>query len=96
MLATIVTRRTLRARVVAIASPSLSVTADPRFVERCQSRIGPQGAVWSGWPRMGGRSGFGEPATGMSFDFLPMSDLDQTRQFVRGIQMSDLALAVGR
>ncbi len=49
-----------------------------------------------GWPGMGGQIGFAEPATGVSFAFFQMGDLDQTRQFVRGIKMSNLALALGR
>jgi CubicO group peptidase (beta-lactamase class C family) len=49
-----------------------------------------------GWPGAGGQIGFAEPATGVSFAFLQMGDTDQITQFVRGIQMSQLALALGR
>lgn len=49
-----------------------------------------------GWPGMGGQIGFAEPATGISFAFLQMGDSDQISQFVRGIQMSNLALELGR
>ena len=49
-----------------------------------------------GWPGAGGQIGFAEPATGVSFAFLQMGDTDQITQFVRGIQMSQLALAFGR
>ena len=49
-----------------------------------------------GWPGAGGQIGFAEPATGISFAFLQMGDTDQTTQFVRGVQMSNLALALGR
>lgn len=49
-----------------------------------------------GWPGMGGQVGFAEPATGISFGFLQMGDPDQISQFVRGVRMSNLALALGR
>jgi len=49
-----------------------------------------------GWPGMGGQIGFAEPATGISFAFLQMGDPDPLSQFVRGIQMSNLALELGR
>ncbi|MGE4607450.1 MAG: serine hydrolase domain-containing protein [Myxococcota bacterium] len=49
-----------------------------------------------GWPGYGGQIGFAEPATGISFAFLQTGDTDQTSQFVRGIQMSNLALQLGR
>jgi CubicO group peptidase (beta-lactamase class C family) len=49
-----------------------------------------------GWPGYGGQIGFAEPATGISFAFLQTGDDDQTNQFVRGIQMSNLALKLGR
>ncbi len=49
-----------------------------------------------GWPGAGGQIGFAEPATGISFAFLQMGDTDQLSQFVRGIQMSNLALKLGR
>ncbi len=49
-----------------------------------------------GWPGMGGQIGFAEPATGISFAFLQMGDSDPISQFVRGIQMSNLALELGR
>ena len=49
-----------------------------------------------GWPGAGGQIGFAEPATGISFAFLQMGDPDQITQFVRGIKMSNLALALGR
>ena len=49
-----------------------------------------------GWPGAGGQIGFAEPATGISFAFLQMGDCDQIGQFVRGIQMSNLALQLGR
>ncbi len=45
---------------------------------------------------MGGPIGFAEPATGTSFAFFQMGDSDQLSQFVRGIQMSNLALELGR
>jgi len=60
------------------------------------------GATWGksatafGWPGMGGQIGFAEPATGISFAFFQMGDLDPTRHFIRGIKMSNLALALGR
>jgi CubicO group peptidase (beta-lactamase class C family) len=49
-----------------------------------------------GWPGAGGQIGFAEPATGISFAFLQVGDTDQITQFVRGIQFSNLALALGR
>lgn len=49
-----------------------------------------------GWPGYGGQIGFAEPATGISFAFLQAGDTDQMSQFVRGIQMSNLALELGR
>lgn len=49
-----------------------------------------------GWPGAGGQIGFAEPATGVSFAFLQTGDADQISQFVRGIKMSELALALGR
>lgn len=60
------------------------------------------GATWGesptafGWPGAGGQIGFAEPATGISFAFLQMGDTDQVGQFVRGVKMSNLALALGR
>lgn len=49
-----------------------------------------------GWCGAGGQIGFAEPSTGISFAFLQMGDLDQARQFVRSIKMSEHALALGR
>jgi len=49
-----------------------------------------------GWPGAGGQIGFAEPATGLSFAFLQMGGTDQIETFVRGIRMSELALALGR
>ncbi len=49
-----------------------------------------------GWPGYGGQIGFAEPATGISFAFLQCGDADQIRPFVRGVQMSNLALQLGR
>jgi CubicO group peptidase (beta-lactamase class C family) len=60
------------------------------------------GATWAasptafGWPGAGGQVGFAEPATGISFAFLQMGDVDETSQFVRAVRMSNLALALGR
>lgn len=60
------------------------------------------GATWSesptafGWPGAGGQIGFAEPETGISFAFLQMGDTDPVTQFVRGVRMSSLALAIGR
>lgn len=60
------------------------------------------GATWAdsptayGWPGAGGQIGFAEPATGISFAFLQMGDVDQISTFVRGVEMSRLALALGR
>lgn len=60
------------------------------------------GATWAssptafGWPGAGGQIGFAEPATGVSFALLQAGDPDQTSQFVRGTQMSALALELGR
>ena len=60
------------------------------------------GATWAesptafGWPGAGGQIGFAEPETGISFAFLQMGDTDQVTQFVRGSQMSSLALRLGR
>ena len=45
-----------------------------------------------GWPGAGGQIAFAEPATGISFAFFQMGDTDQVSQFVRGIQLSALAL----
>jgi CubicO group peptidase (beta-lactamase class C family) len=47
-----------------------------------------------GWPGAGGQIGFAEPATGISFSFLQTGDRDQTSQFIRAIQLSNLALAL--
>ncbi len=49
-----------------------------------------------GWPGAGGQIGFAEPATGISFAFFQMGDHDEVSQFVRGIEMSNLALDLGR
>jgi len=49
-----------------------------------------------GWPGVGGQIAFAEPATGISFSFLQAGDHDQTSQFVRAIQFSNLALELGR
>lgn len=49
-----------------------------------------------GWPGLGGQIGFAEPATGISFAFFQVGDPDQVSQFIRGIQMSNLALELGR
>ena len=60
------------------------------------------GATWGaspsafGWPGVGGQIGFAEPATGVSFAFLQMGDVDPVTPFVRGIQMTNLALDLGR
>jgi len=60
------------------------------------------GATWGGsptafgWPGAGGQIGFAEPATGISFAFLQMGDTDQIGPFVRGVEMSNLALQLGR
>jgi CubicO group peptidase (beta-lactamase class C family) len=60
------------------------------------------GTTWAesptafGWPGVGGQIAFAEPATGISFAFLQMGDPDQVGPFVRGIRMSNLALALGR
>ena len=60
------------------------------------------GATWGssptafGWPGAGGQIGFAEPATGVSFAFLQMGDVDQITHFVRGVQMSNLALQLCR
>ncbi len=65
--------------------------------------IGPGfGATWGesptafGWPGVGGQIGFAEPATGVSFAFFQMGDNDPVTPFVRGIKMSQHALALGR
>lgn len=49
-----------------------------------------------GWPGAGGQIGFAEPATGVSFAFLQMGETEQVAAFVRGIEMSALALELGR
>lgn len=49
-----------------------------------------------GWPGAGGQIGFAEPATGISFAFLQSGDCDEMSQFVRAIQLSNLALEIGR
>jgi CubicO group peptidase (beta-lactamase class C family) len=49
-----------------------------------------------GWPGLGGQVGFAEPATDISFAFFQVGDPDQVSQFIRGIQMSNLALELGR
>lgn len=49
-----------------------------------------------GWPGLGGQVGFAEPATGISFAFFQVGDPVLVSQFVRGIQMSNLALELGR
>lgn len=60
------------------------------------------GSTWGesetayGWPGYGGQIGFAEPATGISFAFLQCGDPDELSPFVRGIQMSNLALKLGR
>ena len=58
------------------------------------------GATWAnsptafGWPGAGGQIGFAEPATGISFAFLQTGDNDPVGPFVRGVRMSNLALAL--
>ncbi len=60
------------------------------------------GATWAqsstafGWPGAGGQIGFAEPATGISCAFLQAGDPDQGSQFMRGVEMTNLALALGR
>lgn len=60
------------------------------------------GATWGasptafGWPGAGGQIGFAEPATGISFAFLQLGDDDPVSPFVRGVRLSNLALALGR
>lgn len=60
------------------------------------------GATWGesttafGWPGVGGQIAFAEPATGISFGFLQMGDTDHVGPFVRGVQLSNLALELGR
>jgi len=60
------------------------------------------GATWAqsptafGWPGAGGQIGFAEPATGISCAFLQAGDPDQVSQFMRGVAMTNLALALGR
>lgn len=60
------------------------------------------GATWGqsstafGWPGAGGQIGFAEPATGFSCAFLQAGDPDQGSQFMRGVKMTNLALALGR
>jgi len=49
-----------------------------------------------GWPGAGGQIGFAEPATGISFAFLQAGDPEEMSQFVRAIQLSNLALELGR
>ena len=49
-----------------------------------------------GWPGAGGQIGFAEPATGISFAFLQSGDPDEMKHFVRAIEMSNLALELGR
>ena len=59
------------------------------------------GATWArsstafGWPGAGGQVGFAEPATGISFAFLQMGDLDAASPFIRAVRMSNLALDLG-
>lgn len=59
------------------------------------------GATWAasptafGWPGVGGQIGFAEPATGISFAFFQVGDLDSVSPFVRGVSMTNLALALG-
>ena len=72
------------------ANRTLGVVVGPGF-----------GATWAasptafGWPGVGGQIGFAEPATGISFAFFQVGDLDPVAPFVRGVGMSNLALAVG-
>jgi CubicO group peptidase (beta-lactamase class C family) len=60
------------------------------------------GATWGksptayGWPGAGGQVGFVEPATDVSFSFLQSGDPDQVNVFVRAVEMSELALELGR
>jgi CubicO group peptidase (beta-lactamase class C family) len=60
------------------------------------------GATWAqsptafGWPGAGGQIGFAEPSTGISCAFLQAGDPDQGTQFMRGVEMTNLALALGR
>jgi CubicO group peptidase (beta-lactamase class C family) len=60
------------------------------------------GATWGasrsafGWPGAGGQVAFAEPATGVSFAFLQMGDVDPVSPFARGVRLSNLALALGR
>jgi len=60
------------------------------------------GATWGrsptayGWPGAGGQVGFVEPATGVSFAFLQAGDGEQRQVFVRAVEMSQLALDLGR
>ena len=73
------------------ANRTLGVVVGPGF-----------GATWMqsetafGWPGVGGQVGFAEPATGISFAFLQMGEVDLTAPFVRAVQMTNLALALGR
>ena len=60
------------------------------------------GTTWAesptafGWPGAGGQIGFAEPATGISFAFLQSGDPDEMKHFARAIEMSKLALELGR
>ena len=60
------------------------------------------GSTWGrsktafGWPGVGGQIGFAEPATGISFAFLQMGEVDEVAPFTRGVRMSNLALELGR
>ena len=73
------------------ANRTLGVVVGPGF-----------GATWMqsetafGWPGVGGQLGFAEPATGISFAFLQMGEVDLTAPFIRAVQMTNLALALGR
>ena len=59
------------------------------------------GSLWGkapaafGWTGSGGQVGFAEPASGLSFAFLQMGDLDPLSQFKRAAKMVDLALRLG-
>lgn len=60
------------------------------------------GSTWGksptafGWPGVGGQIGFAEAATGISFAFLQMGEVDEVAPFTRGVRMSNLALELGR
>ena len=59
------------------------------------------GATWAqsptafGWPGAGGQVGFAEPRTGITFAFFQAGDPDEVSQFVRAVEMSNLALELG-